>query len=478
MRIAPSPTGNCHVGTARTALYNMLFARKYGGKFILRIDDTDLKRSTKESEEGVLEGLRWLGIEWDEGPDIGGPYAPYRQMERRHTYEEAARRLLEEGHAYRCYCSPEELEAERKAAIAMGKSPRYSGKCRELSHADQERLVREGRRPVVRLRVPEVMLSFSDLLRGYQSKDMAERGDFVIVKSDGSPVYNFATVVDEHLMDISHVLRAVEHLTNTFDQLAAYHALGWDPPEFGHLTLMLNPDRTKISKRAGAVYIGEYRDMGYLPEAVLNFLALLGWNPGTDQELFSLSELVDAFSVETLSRSDAIFDVKKLDWFNGVYIRSLTIPDLAARVRPFLEDAGFDISDQDYLEKAVSLVTDRLSKLTDAPEKLGFFFVEDIDIDPNAFGTKANLPRAEIARMVRASADALSGIGEWTHESIETALRATAESSGWKAGELLMQVRIAITGRRVTPPLFESLVVLGRERSLARLRAAQRVLEA
>ncbi|HBK60412.1 MAG TPA: glutamate--tRNA ligase, partial [Firmicutes bacterium] len=263
VRIAPSPTGNCHVGTARTALYNMLYARKYGGKFILRIDDTDLSRSTRESEEGVLEGLRWLGITWDEGPDVGGPYGPYRQMERAHTYRETVDTLEALGKAYRCYCTPEELEAERKEALAAGKPPRYYGKCSRLTAEERARLEAEGKKHVVRLRVPDRTLSFVDLLRGDQQKDMSERGDFVIVKSDGSPVYNFATAVDEHHMAMTHVFRAVEHLTNTFDQLAVYDAMGWDPPQFGHLTLMLNPDRSKISKRAGAVYIGEFRDMGY-----------------------------------------------------------------------------------------------------------------------------------------------------------------------------------------------------------------------
>ncbi len=477
VRIAPSPTGNCHVGTARTALYNMLYARKYGGKFILRIDDTDLSRSTRESEEGVLEGLRWLGITWDEGPDVGGPYGPYRQMERAHTYRETVDTLEALGKAYRCYCTPEELEAERKEALAAGKPPRYYGKCSRLTAEERARLEAEGKKHVVRLRVPDRTLSFVDLLRGDQQKDMSERGDFVIVKSDGSPVYNFATAVDEHHMAMTHVFRAVEHLTNTFDQLAVYDAMGWDPPQFGHLTLMLNPDRSKISKRAGAVYIGEFRDMGYMPEALVNFLALLGWNPGTEQEIFSMDQLVEAFSVETLSRSDAVFDIKKLDWFNGVYIRNLTPKELAARVRPFMEKAGYAIGDEAFLEQAVTLVTDRLGKLTEAPDMLGFLFEDQVDLARESFGGKAKFTSADIARALAACEAALSGLAEWTHEGIEASLRALAESLGWKVGDLLMQVRVAITGRRVTPPLFESLVLLGRERSLSRIARAIAVLE-
>lgn len=477
VRIAPSPTGNCHVGTARTALYNMLYARKYGGKFILRIDDTDLSRSTKESEEGVLEGLRWLGIKWDEGPDVGGPYGPYRQMERAYTYREVVDRLMAEGKAYRCYCTPEELEAERREALAAGKPPRYYGRCRLLAAEERAELEAEGRKHVIRLRVPDETLTFVDLLRGNQHKDMGERGDFVIVKSDGSPVYNFATVVDEHHMAITHVFRAVEHLTNTFDQLAVYEAMGWDPPQFGHLTLMLNPDRTKISKRAGAVYIGEFRDMGYLPEALVNFLALLGWNPGTDQEIFSMDELVEAFSVDTLSRSDAVFDIKKLDWFNGVYIRSLTPADLAARVRPFMEKAGYATPDQAFLERAVALVTDRLGKLTEAPDMLGFLFVDRVDVAKESFVGKGKLSLGDIAGALRECETLLTGVAQWTHEDIEASLRGLAESLGWKVGDLLMQVRVAITGRRVTPPLFESLVLLGRETSMARIARAIRALE-
>jgi glutamyl-tRNA synthetase len=290
-------------------------------------------------------------------------------------------------------------------------------------------------------------------------------------------VYNFATVVDEHTMEMTHVFRAVEHLTNTFDQICVYQSMGWEPPEFGHLTLMLNPDRTKISKRAGAVYIGEFREMGYLPEALNNFLALLGWNPGTDQEIFSMDELVEAFSVDTLSKSDAVFDIKKLDWFNGVYIRSLTVPGLASRVRPFMEAAGYQVGDTDYLERAVSLITDRIGRLTEAPDLLGFLFVDDVELDRDALKTKAKFSYADIGRGLQASAGALEKVSAWEHEPIEKALRSTAAELGWKAGELLMPVRIAVTGSRVTPPLFESLVLLGRDRSLARIRKAIALLE-
>lgn len=500
VRIAPSPTGNCHVGTARTALYNMLYARKTGGKFILRIDDTDLSRSTKESEEGVLEGLRWLGIKWDEGPDVGGPYAPYRQMERYDTYKRAVEELLHKDLAYKCYCTKEELDKERADALASGKPPRYYGKCAHLSADQQKALEAEGRGHVIRIRVPEKVFSFEDILREHQEKDMSERGDFVIVKSDGSPVYNFATVVDEHLMDITHVMRAVEHLTNTFDQLVAYELLGWKAPTFGHLTLMLNPDRTKISKRAGAVYIGEFRQMGYLPEALINFLALLGWNPGDEREMFTMDELVKAFSLENLSKSDAIFDIKKLDWFNGEYIRKMPVAELADRILPFLKDAGLlpqcwnghhkpDVLgcetvpvchghryDRKFLEDATAQIQERIVKLTEAPEMLGFLFVDEVELKAETFRDKQAHDAAFSLKVLEAAEKIMEGIVDWEKEPIDATFREKIAESGIKLGDFLMQVRVALTGKRVTPPMFESMHLLGKRACLDRVKRARAFL--
>jgi len=492
VRIAPSPTGNCHVGTARTALYNLLFARKYNGTFILRIDDTDLKRSTKESEEGVLEGLKWLGLNWDEGPDVGGPFAPYRQMERANAYKEAAEKLLAEGKAYYCYCSPEELDAERAAAMAKGMPPRYYGKCRELTDEMKAKYEAEGRKPVIRLKVNDEILSFDDVIRGHQSKNMGDRGDFIIVKSDGSPIYNFATVIDENAMQMSHVFRAVEHLSNTFDQLAVYKALGYDAPRFGHMTLMLNPDKSKISKRAGAVYIGEFREMGYLPEAVLNFLALLGWNPGDDREIFSLDELIEAFSVENLSKSDAVFDIKKLDWYNGVYIRKLPLDELGRRIMPFMEKAGLAkmtddgkclaqngrVYDDAFMSEMLSLVIDRLGKLTEAPDMLAFLFTDDMDIDVSLFKTKTGLTHYQIGELILKCNDILKNIEKWDKDVIHDAMKAMADDLGMKIGDLFMQIRIAVTGKKVTPPLFESMVLLGKDRVIERMENSAKTLMA
>ena len=489
VRIAPSPTGNCHVGTARTALYNLLFARKFGGKFVLRIDDTDLKRSTKESEEGVLSGLKWLGLNWDEGPDIGGPFAPYRQMERYPAYSTNAEKLLAEDKAYKCYCSPEELDAERKEAMAKGLPPRYYGKCAHLTKEQIEAYEAEGRKPVLRLRVKDQIFSFDDLIRGHQSKNMGERGDFVIMKSDGSPVYNFATVIDECDMQMSHVFRAVEHLSNTFDQLCVYDALGFEAPRFGHLTLMLNPDKSKISKRAGAVYVGEFKEMGYLPEAVVNFLALLGWNPGDDREIFSMEELIEAFSVETLSKSDAVFDIKKLDWYNGVYIRSLSMEELLNRIVPFMEEAGLVVKSGDEYKAAntriyttshmiemVQIINDRINKLTEAPEMLDFLFRDDLEMDYTLFKAKNGATPPEIASALNKCVDALESVGDWSKEIMEESLKAECEKLGWKVGDLFMQLRVAVTTKKVTPPLFESMIILGKEASINRLKNAAAVL--
>lgn len=500
VRIAPSPTGNCHVGTARTALYNMLYARKTGGKFILRIDDTDLTRSTKESEEGVLEGLRWLGIKWDEGPDVGGPYAPYRQMERHDTYKRAVEELISKDLAYKCYCTKEELDIERAEALASGKPPRYYGKCAHLTEERQRALEAEGKSYVIRIRVPEKKFSFEDILRGHQEKDMGERGDFVIVKSDGSPVYNFATVIDEHLMDITHVMRAVEHLTNTFDQLVAYELLGWKAPTFGHLTLMLNPDRSKISKRAGAVYIGEFRQMGYLPEALINFLALLGWNPGDEREMFTMDELVKAFTLENLSKSDAIFDVKKLDWFNGEYIRKMPVSELTDRILPFLKDAGLlpqcwtghhkpDVLgceavpvcaghryDRKFLEDATAQIQERIVRLNEAPDMLGFLFVEEVGLTADTFRDKQAHDAAFSVKVLDAAERIIEGITCWEKEPIEAAFREKIAESGIKLGDFLMQVRVALTGKRVTPPMFESMHLLGKSACIERTKRARAFL--
>jgi glutamyl-tRNA synthetase len=482
VRIAPSPTGNCHVGTARNALYNYLFARQGNGAFILRIDDTDRVRSTEESERGVLESLRWLGLQWDEGPDVGGPFGPYRQSERADLYQLSVHTLLDCGRAYRCFCTPEELAQERKQALAAGQVPGYSGRCRDLAESEVKARVRAGQSSAVRLQIEPKRMAYVDLVQGQIEQDSSLLGDPVIRKSDGMPTYSFATVVDEHYIEISHVLRSAEHINNTFPQIQMYEALGFEPPEFGHLGLLLNPDRSKISKRTGAVFIGEFRDQGYLVEAMINHLALSGWNPGTDEEIFSLDELLAAFSLERCGKSNAIFDRPKLLWFNGYYIRHLPPEDLARRIEPLLAEAGLSARQEsgETLERLVQIVAleqERLKTLADAPDALAFFFQ-----DPAPESCVSLLKTNRFAR--RHSLDDLRGAlsdscarlleihaNEWTAASLSGVLNDQAERLGWKRAELLMPIRIVVSGRAATPPLFETLEYVGKSPTVRRLQA-------
>lgn len=482
VRIAPSPTGNAHVGTARNALYNLLLARQHGGQFILRIDDTDVKRSTAASEQGVYEGLRWLGLDWDEGPDVGGPYGPYRQSERLGLYRAAAERLVEAGRAYPCFCTPDELAAERRAARAAGRPPVYSGRCRLRPAAEVEALLSRGVPHVLRLAIAPGPMAFVDLVQGRIAQDAALLGDPVIVKANGLPVYSFATVVDEEAMGISHVLRSAEHISNTFPQLQMYEALGYTPPAFAHLGLLLNPDRSKISKRTGAVYIGEFRDEGYLPEAMVNHLALSGWSPGSDQEIFSVDDLLATWSLERCSAANAIFDRQKLLWLNGYYLRRLETADLARRTWPFLARAGLvgnvpSAGDLARLEAAVALEQERLKTLGEAPEALAFFYR-----DPEPEGSLVLLETDRFARRHTPAEHgaALQGFveaaealpaEEWTAPRVEALLEAQVGALGWKRGEVYMPVRIAASGRTATPSLPETLALLGREVVLRRLGA-------
>ncbi len=481
VRIAPSPTGNCHVGTARNALVNLLFARQHGGQFILRIDDTDRRRSTRQSEAGVLEGLRWLGLDWDEGPDVGGPCGPYRQSERLALYRAAAQQLLEAGRAYYCFCTEEELARERQAALARKERPRYGGKCRALTPTQIAAKFAAGLKPTIRLKITPKVMAFDDLIQGRITQDAALLGDPVIVKADGMPVYSFATVIDEHHMQISHVIRGAEHINNTFPQLQMAEALGYDAPAFAHLGLLLNPDRSKISKRTGAVYIGEFRDQGYLPEAMINHLALSGWNPGTDQEIFSFDDLLTAFSLNRCTKANAIFDRQKLLWLNGYYIRGLTASDLARRVAPFLVKAGLIASEQlspqeaAHLESVITLEQERLKTLADAPDALSFFFR---DPDPatclallraNKFAVRH--PPVELRSALRAARHALDGLANWTATALHDVLEGELARLGWKRAEYLMPIRIAVCGREATPSLFETLEHLDRAAVLRRLDA-------
>ena len=468
VRIAPSPTGDAHVGHARTALYDYLFAKQSGGTFVLRIDDTDTARNTATSEEGVYRGLRWLGLEWDEGPDKGGAYGPYRQSERLDIYRHYVGELLSSAKAYECFCTPEELEAERQAQLEAKDHPRYSGKCRDLSAEDKVRLRAEGRVPTVRLKVTGAVVGFTDLVRGWIEADTSLMGDFIILKSNGIPVYNFATVIDDHLMEMTHVTRGAEHIANTFNQLLTYQALGWEPPQFAHFSIMLNEDRSKMSKRKGATFIGQYADMGYLPEAMLNFLAFLGWSPGdTVEEIYTLEQLQELFSLERCTSSNAVFDIKKLDWINAKWIRLLAPEDLARRLVPFLQKAGLLDEDVDlnYLTRITKLVHERLPRLDEAPLTCAAFLKEpSIPADEMRQVLGNNDAQGCIAAVV-----AELGAITWVEANIEQAIRRVQEQLGWSTKIYFMFLRLAVTGSKVSPPLFSSMEVLGKEITLARL---------
>ncbi len=471
VRIAPSPTGDAHVGHARTALYDYLFARQRGGTFVLRIDDTDTARNTLTSEEGVIRGLKWLGLNWDEGPDVGGAYWPYRQSERADTYHAHVEILLREGKAYHCYCTPEELEAERKAQTDVKEDPRYSGKCRLLTPAEKEAHAAAGRLPTVRLKVTGGVVGFNDLVRGWIEWDTALMGDFIILKSSGIPVYNFATVIDDHLMDISHVTRGAEHIANTFSQILIYQALGWDLPEFAHFSIMLNEDRTKMSKRKGATFIGQYADMGYLPEAMINFLAFLGWSPGaTDDEIYTMEQLMTEFSLERCTASNAIFDIKKLDWINAKWIRRLTPADVAERIVPFLQRDGMigETPDMAQLVKIAVLIQERLHRLDEAPALCSFFLTDPaVPVDELKEALAQVDGKAGLSEVVR-----VLGTVEWQEAAIEESLRALQKDLGWSTKVYFMGLRLGVLGSKVSPPLFGSIEVIGRDAAIARVNRA------
>jgi glutamyl-tRNA synthetase len=477
-RMAPSPTGPLHIGTARTSLYNFLFARHAGGTYVLRIEDTDLVRSTADFERDIIDNLHWLGITWDEGPQVAGgedigPFGPYRQSNRSDLYAAEAARLLESGHAYHCWCTPDELDAVRREQEARKEAPRYNGRCLRLTDADREQFAAEGRQPAIRFMVPPETVIFDDLIRGEVEFDNRLLGDFIIVRADGSPLYHFVVVIDDEQMEITHVIRGEDHLSNTPKHIALIEALGYRMPRFGHIPLILNADRSKMSKRKSQTSVTAYRDEGYLPEAMVNFLAFLGWSPGTEEEIFTLDGLVDRFDLAHVHKGGAIFDRDRLDYLNGVYVRSLTDEQLALRLRPFLPD-GLD--DQAVL-RVVPLIKERLVKLADARELVAFLTESDDEVAA-LYEADALVPKgrsvADAATALRAARDALGELSaaDFAADVLEGRCRQEAERLGWKAGDFFRPLRLAITGRGVSPPLFGSMELLGRDRVLARLEAA------
>ena len=492
-RIAPSPTGPLHIGTARTALYNFLFARHEGGTFVLRLEDTDVARSTVAYERDILDGLHWLGLEWDEGPEVAGqpargPYAPYRQMERLPLYRDAAERLLTQDLAYPCYCTREELDADRAAQEAAHQPPRYVGRCANLTADERRAREAEGRRPAIRFRIPPGTVAFDDIIRGHvEIETDALGGDLVIVRSDGTPLYHFTVVVDDAEMAMTHVIRGEDHLSNTPKHILLFRALGADVPAFAHLPLILNPDRTKMSKRKSQTAIADYRAQGFVREALVNFLALLGWASGTEEEIFTLDQLVERFDLARVHSGGAIFDRERLEWLSGQWIRRLPTEDLAERLVPFLsEDLAARVADGarlvrqptvEDLRPLMPLVQERLPVLGAIGDLVGFLFIDPIAVDPallvpRRWDAGTALEGLEAARAVIAARGRVS----FEADELEGPLRELAQQRGWKPGDLFMAIRVAITGRTATPPLFDTMVALGRARTLDRLDAAAGML--
>ncbi|MDP6372558.1 MAG: glutamate--tRNA ligase [Vicinamibacterales bacterium] len=480
LRFAPAPTGFLHLGGARTALFNWLYARRHGGVFVLRIEDTDVRRSSDDLVAGILDGLRWLGIEWDEGPGVGGPHGPYLQSARLESYRTEVDRLLADGRAYRCFCLPEELQQRREAAQAKGGGWMYDRTCLQRREETTARLTNDGVPHAVRFRVPEGRTRFDDLVRGTIDVDNATIEDFVILRSDRHPTYHLSVVVDDIDMAITHVVRGDDHTSNTPKHLLLYDAFGASPPRFAHVPLIFGPDKKRMSKRHGATSVTDYRDRGYLPDAMVNFLALLGWSPGSDQELFTREALVEAFTLEGISGGNAVFDAEKLDWFNGQQIGLMPADVVVDALRPALEAAGLWRDDyaagggrRAWLAQVIDLLRSRVRFLADFVEYGRPFLADDVAYEPEA--VEKRLSADGLAGHVTALREAYAA-GEFTAAALETALRAVAETRGIKAGVLIHATRVGMTGRTVSPGLFEMVELIGRDRTLVRLRALEQFL--
>ncbi|NLY91736.1 MAG: glutamate--tRNA ligase [Firmicutes bacterium] len=483
VRFAPSPTGYLHIGGARTALYDWLLARKSGGQFILRIEDTDRNRFVPDAVEDIKSSLRWLGLPWDEGPDAGGAAGPYFQSERLELYQKYAEDLVRAGKAYYCFCTPERLEEMRKRQEAANQPSGYDRHCRALTAEEVEKHLAAGEKYVVRFKVPLAgKIQVRDELRGEMVFDYATLDDFVILKSDGFPTYHLASVVDDHLMGISHVIRGEEWIISLPRHFLLYEALGWEPPAFVHLPIFLSPDgKGKLSKRHGATGVREFREKGYLPEALVNFLLLLGWHPANDQELFTLDEAVEAFSVERISTSPVSFSLDKLDWYNGIYIRRLSPEELAGRCLPFLQRDGLlpDPCPPEqfaYLVRLMPLVQERIKLLSEISQAVGYFLRDEIEPPEPALLIGKKGTAEETAVILDEVIKAITPVTDFGEEHLEQILRALAERLALKPGQLFMPVRVAVTGQTATPGLFELLAALGKEKVINRLQQAITVL--
>jgi len=475
-RYAPSPTGFPHVGNIRTALFAWLFARHHGGRFIVRIEDTDVARRVEGAVEAILDSLRWLGMDWDEGPEVGGEYGPYFQSQRLELYREAAERLVAQGDAYYCYCSTQRLAEMREEQARRKRSSGYDRRCRDLSDAERAQKEAEGVTPVVRFRMPrEGQTAFNDIIRGTVVFENSQLDDFVLLKSDGYPTYHLANVVDDHLMEINHVIRAEEWLSSVPRHKLLYQALGYEIPQMAHLPMILGPDRAKLSKRHGAVSITEYQEQGYLPEAMLNFLALLGWSLDDKTELLSRQELIASFSLERVSKTAAIFNQEKLDWMNGVFLRELSHEEQSKKIMPFLR-SGLPKKvkrpvPEEYVSRIVPLIRERINTLAEAATYADFFFLDELEYDASLLIGKKMTTETTL-KALKAAQEKLTLLESFDHDLLEDTLRPLAEELGLKSGQLFSPLRVAATGRAAAPPLFETMAVLGKDRCLQRLKVA------
>ncbi len=483
VRYAPSPTGNLHIGNARTALFNYLYAKHFDGKFIIRTEDTDEKRNVAGGEESQLKYLKWLGIEWDEGADIGGDYGPYRQMERLDIYDKYVDELLEKGLAYKCYMTEEELDQEREEQRAKGQVPKYSGAHSNLTAEDIAQFEQEGRKPSIRMRVPANQdYTFNDIVRGNIKFESSDFGDWVIVKKSGTPTYNFAVAIDDHLMQISHILRGEEHISNTPKQMMVYEAFGWGAPKFGHMTLILNEDRKKLSKRDEHIlqFIEQYRNLGYLPEALFNFITLLGWSPVGEEEIFNKEKLIEIFDPERLSTSAAIFDQHKLKWMNNEYIKATDIESVIELAMPHLIEAGrlpedMDASTREWADNVITLYREQLRYGAEIVELTELFFKESIEYDENAMEI---LQQEQVPEVLQVFADKLIHMDDFTKDSIKAEIKATQKETGHRGKKLFMPIRVATTGQAHGPELPMAIELLGKEIILSRLDKVLKKLEA
>jgi nondiscriminating glutamyl-tRNA synthetase len=474
VRYAPSPTGHLHIGNARTALFNYLFARSQGGKFIIRIEDTDKKRNIAGGEESQLKYLKWLGMDWDESVDVGGEYGPYRQSERNDIYQTYYNQLLENGHAYKCYCTEAEIEAEREEQTERGETPQYSGKCRNLTAEERASLESEGREPSIRLVVPEgKTYTFDDMVKGSVSFESEGMGDWVIIKKDGTPTYNFAVTIDDYLMKISHVLRGDDHISNTPKQLMVYEALGWEPPVFGHMTLIVNESRKKLSKRDESIiqFIEQYEELGYLPEALFNFITLLGWSPGGEEEIYSKEEFIKIFDANRLSKSPALFDKQKLAWMNNQYLKKTEIDRVLELAMPHLVKSGklsenMSEEEQQWAKSLVALLQEKMSFGAEIVELSDMFFKAEAVYEEDA---KEVLAGETVPEVLKAFSQELDQLESFKADEIKAAMKAVQKSTGQKGKNLFMPIRAAVSGQTHGPDLPQTIELLGKSKVQLRI---------